>query len=127
MAARPRQRPKNLNLFTIRLPLPALVSIMHRISGAFLFLLLPVLLWSVQQSLTNPDTYAAIHQWLASPFAKLLYWLIAWAYLHHALAGTRHLIMDAHYGINLKFARASSYGVLAISGLTTLFLVYLTW
>jgi hypothetical protein len=54
-----RSRPKNLNLLTIRLPIPALVSIMHRVSGAFLFLLLPGLLWLLAQSLASAESYGA--------------------------------------------------------------------
>ncbi len=121
------KRPKNLNLFTIRLPLPALVSIMHRVSGAFLFLLLPLLLWLLQQSLSSNESYAAVHACLRSPFLKLIYALIIWAYLHHALAGIRHLIMDAQWGLNLHFARNSAKGVLILSGLLTVGMLILLW
>jgi succinate dehydrogenase / fumarate reductase, cytochrome b subunit len=121
------KRPKNLNLFTIRLPLPALVSIMHRVSGAFLFLLLPLLLWLLQQSLCSNESYTAVHDCLRSPFLKLIYALIIWAYLHHALAGIRHLIMDAQWGLNLHFARNSAKGVLILSGLLTVGMLILLW
>ncbi|HSH97358.1 MAG: succinate dehydrogenase, cytochrome b556 subunit [Methylophilaceae bacterium] len=121
------KRPKNLNLFTIRLPLPALVSIMHRASGAFLFLLLPLLLLLLQQSLTSSDSYAEVHALLKTPFLRLIYILIIWAYLHHALAGLRHLALDAHWGLNLRFARASSMSVLIISGLLTVLMAFLLW
>jgi succinate dehydrogenase / fumarate reductase, cytochrome b subunit len=121
------KRPKNLNLFTIRLPLPALVSIMHRVSGAFLFLLLPLLLWLLQQSLSSRESYTAVHDCLRSPFLKLIYALIIWAYLHHALAGIRHLIMDAQWGLNLHFARNSAKGVLILSGLLTVGMLILLW
>ncbi len=121
------KRPKNLNLFTIRLPLPALVSIMHRISGAFLFLLLPLLLWLLQQSLSSPQRYATAHDVLQTLPARLVYIVLIWAYLHHALAGMRHLAMDAHWGLNLAFARASSKAVLAVSGALTVLMAYLLW
>jgi len=121
------KRPKNLNLFTIRLPLPALVAIMHRASGAFLFLLLPLLLLLLQRSLVSPDSYAQVHALLKTPFLRLIYLLIIWAYLHHALAGLRHLALDAHWGLNLRFARASSMSVLVISGLLTVLMVFLLW
>jgi succinate dehydrogenase / fumarate reductase cytochrome b subunit len=121
------KRPKNLNLFTIRLPLPALVSIMHRASGAFLFLLLPLLLLLLQQSLVSPDSYAEVHAILKTPFFRVVYLLIIWAYLHHALAGLRHLALDAHWGLNLRFARASSMSVLIISGLLTVLMAFLLW
>ncbi|BCM24997.1 succinate dehydrogenase, cytochrome b556 subunit [Methyloradius palustris] len=121
------KRPKNLNLFTIRLPLPALVSIMHRASGAFLFLLLPLLLLLFQQSLASPDSYAEVHTLLKTPLFRLIYLLIIWAYLHHALAGLRHLALDAHLGLNLRFARASSMSVLIVSGVLTVLMAFLLW
>ena len=115
-----RNRPKNLNLLTIRLPIPALVSIMHRVSGAFLFMLLPLLLWVLHQSLANPNAYQLAQVFLHHPLAKLICLAVTWAYLHHACAGIRHLALDAHYGLRLNYARATSRAVLIISGLLTL-------
>ena len=114
------KRPKNLNLLTIRLPMPALVSIMHRVSGAFLFLLLPLMLWVLQQSLMSEASYAQAQVVLHHPLAKLISLMVVWAYLHHACAGIRHLALDAHYGLRLNYARATSRAVLIISGLLTL-------
>jgi succinate dehydrogenase / fumarate reductase cytochrome b subunit len=113
-------RPKNLNLLTIRLPIPALVSIMHRVSGAFLFLLLPSLLWVLQQSLASGSSYEQAQVVLHHPLVKLICLMVTWAYLHHACAGIRHLALDAHYGLRLNYARATSRAVLIISGLLTL-------
>jgi succinate dehydrogenase / fumarate reductase cytochrome b subunit len=115
-----RKRPKNLNLLTIRLPIPALVSIMHRVSGAFLFMLLPVLLWVLHQSLANDESYQLAQAVLHHPLAKLICLAVTWAYLHHACAGIRHLALDAHYGLRLNYARATSRAVLIVSGLLTL-------
>jgi len=115
-----RSRPKNLNLLTIRLPIPALVSIMHRISGAFLFLLLPSLLWVLSQSLSSAESYDLAQAILRHPIVKLICLLVTWAYLHHACAGIRHLALDAHYGLRLNYARATSRAVLIISALLTL-------
>jgi succinate dehydrogenase / fumarate reductase, cytochrome b subunit len=115
-----RHRPKNLNLLTIRLPIPALVSIMHRVSGAFLFILLPLMLWVLHQSLVNGESYQLALEVLHHPLAKLICLAVAWAYLHHAFAGIRHLALDAHYGLRLNYARATSRAVLVISGLLTL-------
>lgn len=115
-----RNRPKNLNLLTIRLPIPALVSIMHRVSGAFLFMLLPVLLWVLHQSLANDESYQLAQAVLHHPLAKLICLAVTWAYLHHAFAGIRHLALDAHYGLRLNYARATSRTVLIVSGLLTL-------
>jgi succinate dehydrogenase / fumarate reductase cytochrome b subunit len=115
-----RNRPKNLNLLTIRLPIPALVSIMHRVSGAFLFMLLPILLWVLYQSLASAESYQLAQAVLHHPIAKLICLAVTWAYLHHACAGIRHLALDAHYGLRLNYARATSRAVLIISGLLTL-------
>ena len=115
-----RNRPKNLNLLTIRLPIPALVSIMHRVSGAFLFMLLPLMLWVLNQSLANAEAYQLAQAVLRHPLVKLICLSVTWAYLHHACAGIRHLALDAHYGLRLNYARATSRAVLIISGLLTL-------
>jgi len=113
-------RPKNLNLLTIRLPVPALVSIMHRVSGAFLFMLLPFLLWVLHLSLSSAESYQTAQSVLSHPIIKLICLAVTWAYLHHAFAGIRHLALDAHYGLRLNYARATSRAVLIISGLLTL-------
>lgn len=113
-------RPKNLNLLTIRLPVPALVSIMHRVSGAFLFMLLPFLLWVLHLSLSSAESHQTAQSVLSHPIIKLICLAVTWAYLHHACAGIRHLALDAHYGLRLNYARATSRAVLIISGLLTL-------
>jgi succinate dehydrogenase / fumarate reductase cytochrome b subunit len=114
-----RRRPKNLNLMSIRLPLPALVSIMHRMSGALLFLIIPLLLWLLQQSLASAESFAVVQRLLHHPLAKFVCLLVSWAFLHHACAGIRHLILDARWGINLAFAHFSSRAVLLVSGVLT--------
>jgi succinate dehydrogenase / fumarate reductase, cytochrome b subunit len=114
-----RRRPKNLKLTSIRLPLPALISILHRISGALLFLVIPLLLWLWQQSLASVEGYVATLQLLHHPIPKLLMLVLIWAFMHHACAGLRHLVLDTHWGHRFSFARASSAGVLFIGGLLT--------
>ena len=105
----PKTRPVYLNLFAIRLPLPAFVSILHRASGALLFLIgIPLLLCVVQRSLASPEAWAQMRAVLSHPFAKLLLVVLAWAYFHHFIAGIRHLLMDLHIGMDLKSARQSA-------------------
>jgi succinate dehydrogenase / fumarate reductase cytochrome b subunit len=115
-----RNRPKNLNLLTIRLPIPALVSIMHRVSGAFLFILLPVLLWVLQElGKYCVLSVGAISSPSSACEAGLLgsdYGLICITHVR----GVRHLALDAHYGLRLNYARATSRAALIISGLLTL-------
>lgn len=115
-----KPRPKNLNLMTIRLPLPALVSILHRVSGLMLFLLLPVLLLGLQCSLDSAEHFERIGALAAHPLAKLLFLGGLWAFLHHFLAGLRHLAMDVHWGMELATARFTSKLVLAAGVLLTI-------
>ena len=101
-----KPRPVYLNLFAIRMPLPAVVSILHRASGALLFLIgIPLLLCTVQRSLASPEAWAQMRSALDAPFAKIVAVALAWAFIHHLLAGIRHLLMDAHIGAELQGAR----------------------
>lgn len=108
-------RPVYLNLFHIRLPLPGLVSILHRISGALLFLALPLLLSLFQRSLAGPESYAELRDGLAGPVPKLILLALLWACLHHFFAGLRFLALDLHRGVDLPAARSTARAVLALS------------
>ena len=112
-------RPKYLNLVQIRMPVTAVVSIMHRASGAALFLALPLLLWWWQLSLTSMDTFSAFRTLVAQAPVKIVLLALLWAYLHHLCAGIRHLVMDLDLATELALARFTSMLVLAVSiGLT---------
>ena len=122
-----RPRPKYLNLIQIRLPVPGLVSILHRVSGAALFLLLPFLLALFELSLESAQTFARFKAVFSHWGIKLIVLGLAWAYLHHLCAGIRHLALDLDYGTELAAARASSWAVLAISVALTLGMGALIW
>jgi len=123
-----KKRPKNLDLMTIRLPLPGILSILHRVSGAVLFLLLPVFLWLFESSLTSPETFDVFKSIAAHPLVKLILLGLIWLYLHHFCAGIRYLLLDLHKGIDLESARLSSKIVFAVSiALTLLIGVKLLW
>jgi succinate dehydrogenase / fumarate reductase cytochrome b subunit len=115
-----KNRPKNLDLKSIRLPLPGIVSILHRISGAVLFLLLPVLLWLLQTSLTSAETFAVVKGIAGHPLVKIVLLGLIWLYMHHFCAGIRYLLLDLHIGIDLESARVSSKIVFAVSIALTL-------
>ena len=115
-----KKRPKNLDLMTIRLPLPGILSIIHRISGFGIFLLLPVLLWLFQASLASPETFAQAKAVVAYPFVKLVLFGLIWLYLHHFCAGIRYLLLDLHKGVDLESARLSSKIVFGVSIVLTL-------
>src|SRR6476620_11496889 len=113
-----KPRPVYLNLFAIRQPLPAIVSILHRITGALLFVVgIPLLLWFVQRSLASPDAFDAAMRPLTSPFGKLVLLALVWGYVYHLLAGLRHLALDLHAGIKLAPARSSAAVLLVVSAL----------
>ena len=122
-----KKRPKYLNLLKIRLPLPGWVSILHRISGAALFLFIPFLLWLLQQSLGSAESYEGFKNALANPLVKLVLFGLVWAFLHHFFAGIRYLALDMHLGIELGPARASSTAVLIVSVLLTLLIGVRLW
>jgi len=122
-----RPRPTYLNLIQIRLPLPALISILHRLSGAALFLLLPLLLVLFEMSLESPQAFARFKGVFGHWAIKLVLTGLAWAYLHHLCAGIRHLGLDLDYGTELVAARASSWAVLAVSLALTAAVATVIW
>lgn len=115
-----RARPRNLNLFSIRLPVSALVSVLHRVSGFVLFLVLPGLLLCIQWSLQSAEGFARVQGLLTHPLAKLMLSGLLWAFFHHFLAGLRHLAMDFHWGASPAHARITSRLVLLNGLLLTL-------
>lgn len=92
-------RPVNVNLLTIRFPLPAIVSILHRISGVILFILAPLYIWLFQYSLSYLG-YEHLQTILREPAARAILWCFALPFLYHLLAGIRHLLADIHIGTN---------------------------
>jgi succinate dehydrogenase / fumarate reductase cytochrome b subunit len=104
-----RPRPVYLNLFAIRQPIPAIVSILHRVSGTLLFLVgIPLGLWALQVSLSSPEGFARVHDAFTSPPAKLVLLVMAWSFFHHLIAGIRHLLCDVQIGLDLGPARRSA-------------------
>ncbi|MCE1186319.1 succinate dehydrogenase, cytochrome b556 subunit [Zoogloea sp.] len=122
-----KQRPKHLALNEIRLPLPGFVSILHRISGAGLFLMLPVLLSLLGSSLGSPESYAAYQGVVSNIFVKLLLCGLLWAFLHHFCAGIRFLLLDVHVGVDKQSAVSSARTVLIVSLTLTVLLVAKLW
>jgi len=122
-----KKRPKYLTLYQIKLPLPGLLSILHRISGLMLFLALPLLLWMLQASLRSIETYTRLLAVLAHPLLKLMLLGLLWAFLHHFCAGLRYLSIDLDYGVKLAQARASSKAVLVLSLALTVLIGVKLW
>ena len=127
-AALKKKRPLWYNLSLLNLPLPGVVSILHRISGALLFLFAAWLLYLLDASLTSPERYAAIKATLAHPLARLVLLGLLWAFLHHLCAGVRYLFLDIHKGVDLPTARLTSALVLGVSlALTAVLGAMLLW
>ena len=110
-----KPRPKHLALHQIKLPLPGIVSILHRISGLLLFIALPFLLLILQYSLTSIETYTQLMDVMANPLIKLMLLGLLWALMHHFCAGLRYLAIDLHLVRDLAQARNSSKVVMVVS------------
>ncbi len=110
-----KRRPKHLALHLIKLPLPGIVSIFHRVSGLLLFFALPLLLLLLQNSLRSIETFTELTEILADPLPKICLLGLMWAFLHHFCAGLRYLAIDLHYVRNLAQARGSSMIVVIAS------------
>ncbi len=97
------KRPVNLDLSTIHFPLPALTSIVHRITGVILFVGLIFAFWALDASLSSPEGFEAVRDTLAHNFlAKLIAWGLLSALGYHFVAGIKHLVMDADIGVTLE-------------------------
>ena len=117
---------RNINAFkdlpSYRLPLAGWVSILHRVSGALMFLLLPFIIWLFDVSVSSEYSFArftAIFSVGAGPlpgwFFKLLALALIWSYLHHLTAGVRHLWMDVRHAVSKEFGRSSAIVTLVFS------------
>lgn len=113
-------RPVNIDFRTLKLPLPAITSILHRISGAFIFVGLALLLFLLETSLTSEAGFREVRDWLASLPVKLLVWAVLSGLLYHLVAGIKHLLMDVGVGENLAGARVGAKLVVVASVLMIL-------
>ncbi len=122
-----KERPKHLDLRVIRQPIPAIASILHRIGGMGMFLLLPFLLYLLQLSLGSAEDFEAFKAVAGHPLAKLVFIGLLWAFLHHFLMGIRILFLDLNIATDLKPARATAKAVVALSLVLTVLLGALLW
>ena len=123
-----RERPKYLNLLKIKQPLPAQISILHRISGVLLFFPgIPLLLCSLQRLLGSPEGFAQLQLILANPLVKGALLLPIWFFMHHFCAGIRYLALDLHYGTSLQQARLNSKIILIMGFILTALVGAFLW
>lgn len=113
-----KKRPVNLYLPSISFPVPAIISILHRLSGILLFLCIPLFLWAFRLSLSSAEGFAQLGEFFSSLGVKCIAWVIAVAFFGHTAAGIRHLVMDVGVGETLKAGRFSAW---LVAGLTVLF------
>lgn len=110
-----KKRPVFLDLTKMRFPPTAIVSILHRISGVLLFLLLPFALYLLDHSLSSAAHFAALQQLLSQPIWAFVLWVLISAAAFHFFAGIRHLLMDCGWGEHLCTARMSAYLIIALT------------
>jgi succinate dehydrogenase / fumarate reductase cytochrome b subunit len=125
-----RARPGTMRLvdaLQYRLPLAGVVSILHRASGGLMFVLLPFVIWMFDTSLTSEISYERFTAAFAAGIGfvpgwgvKIVVLALIWAYLHHAIAGLRHLWMDVTHSVTKEQGRSSAVATLAISIFLTL-------
>ena len=125
-----RQRPGTMRLVDAvkyRLPPAGVVSILHRASGGLMFVLLPFLIWLFDVSVTSEVSFEAFRStfnagigFLPAWFMKLVVWALIWAFLHHFIAGVRHLWMDATHSVSKQQGHNSALITLGLSVLLTL-------
>ncbi len=120
-------RPVNVNVFQYRFPLPAIISILHRISGILIFLFTPLMLYLLHRSLLSRPSFLLLKQTLQMPMMKLGIWIMLAAIIFHLLAGIRHMIMDLGYAEGLKAARATAYIILSVSIVMTILVGVWLW
>ena len=117
------------DLPTYRLPPAGWVSILHRVSGALMFLLLPFIIWMFDMSVSSEISFAKFKLafnvglgFVPGWFMKLVALALIWAYLHHLIAGIRHLYMDVQHAVSKEFGRSSALVTLGLSIALTLVL-----
>lgn len=120
-------RPVNLDLGTISLPVTAYASITHRVTGVVLFLSSFLLLWALDASLASEASFSALGEMLGSPIAKAAMWAIASALSYHALAGIKHLVMDAGIGETMRGGVIGARIVIALAALAALVWGVVIW
>jgi succinate dehydrogenase / fumarate reductase cytochrome b subunit len=103
------KRPIFLNLLEIKLPIGGVMSILHRISGAVLFLTIPLAIYLLDLSLSGPRGFAAARDLVHGWFGMLATLLVVWSLLHHVLAGVRYLLIDVHIGVEKPLFRQTAW------------------
>lgn len=110
-----------------RMSITAIVSILHRITGIALFVCLPIILWLFSGSLNSQEGFEVYQAIVGNPLAKLILIGLLWAYLHHAFAGIRFLLLDLHKGLEAKTAQKTAKIVAIAAPIVALIMGAILW
>jgi succinate dehydrogenase / fumarate reductase cytochrome b subunit len=122
-----QKRPVNLDLGSLKYPPMAIASILHRISGLVLFLLLPFMLYFLSLSLRSAESFDKLQTLLSCSYSKLLLWVFSAALIYHLLAGIRHMLMDIGFGEQVNVGRSSAIFVIVLAIILTILLGVWIW
>lgn len=122
-----KKRPVNLDLGSMKFPPMAIASVLHRVSGVVLFVLLPIMIFLLGQSLQSEEMFNQIKIKLSEPYYKFILWAFSTALIYHILAGIRHMIMDLGFGEDLCTGRRTSILVIVLAVIATIFLGIWIW
>ena len=121
------KRPVNLDITTIRLPLPAYTSILHRLSGVLLFVGVGVLLYAMDLSLSSQASFDELQRLLSSGLAKFILWVLLSGLIYHFVAGVKHLLMDIGIGEELESGRTGSIVTIIVSAVLIVMVGVWVW
>jgi succinate dehydrogenase / fumarate reductase cytochrome b subunit len=122
-----QKRPVNLDLTTLSFPVTAITSIMHRLSGIAVFLLLPYMFYLLQLSLHTEQGFVDVQSMMQNGLHKLLVWLFVSALFYHFMAGVRHIISDFGYGETIVTAKKTANILLLLTVISTIGLGVWLW
>lgn len=121
------KRPVNLDLGSLKFPPMAIASILHRVSGLVMFVLLPMMLCYLSMSLQTESSFDELTAYFANPWRKLVLWAFCSAWFYHVLAGIRHMLMDMGVGESLEAGRRSAVLVIVLAIVAVIFLGIRIW
>lgn len=120
MMTKSKSPPIYLNLVKIRLPVPGVLSILHRITGVLLVVLTPVLMYLLQRSLEDGEFFNRLTTWCTSFTGRIVTLFVVWLFAQHFYSGMRHLLLDIDIGISKRAGAIGAWAAFAAVGVTLL-------
>jgi len=103
------KRPRYLNLFKIKMPVTAVLSIAHRASGLLMVIAIPFVIYVFQRSVSSAQEFDAVMNLVKQPWVVIILIIISWSFCHHFIAGIRFLLIDIDIGVEKKAARWTAW------------------